>query len=165
MVEPVCELRLDELLEVRVLERAPHLLVAELVERVQVEPERAREQHRVLRDDGQLLAEVVQADAEEGQEGKAGVKDDFKNLIFLVIYKIFTHSSSNLIRTLDVRNSKKGTPSIRISQFRPMLRKETFFSQIIASLPFYVRNTRYSTVSQTNVVSPSFEDSLLDFLY
>ena len=44
----------------RELEGRPDLVVVVLLEGVEVDPEGAGEEDRVLRDDGQLLAEVVQ---------------------------------------------------------------------------------------------------------
>ena len=41
-------------------EGLPDLFVVVLLEGVEVDPERAGEEHRVLRDDRQLLAQVVQ---------------------------------------------------------------------------------------------------------
>lgn len=51
---------LDKVLEMSVLEGAPHLLVLVLLEGVQVDSESAREEHRVLGNDGQSRAECVQ---------------------------------------------------------------------------------------------------------
>lgn len=46
----------------RVVERAPDIVIGVDAEGVEVEPQRAREQHRVLRDDGDARAQLVQPD-------------------------------------------------------------------------------------------------------
>jgi len=51
---------LDEVLQVSMLQSPPHFFVLVVLERIQVDPEGAREKHRVLRNDGQSGAKGVQ---------------------------------------------------------------------------------------------------------
>ena len=54
------------LLEMGLLQRGPHLLVRVVAEGVEVHPEGAGEEDGVLRDDGELAAEVVQPELRDG---------------------------------------------------------------------------------------------------
>ena len=66
----------------RQLERGPELVVRVLVERVEVHSERSGKQDRVLRDDGQVVSELVESklgdvDAVDLEESKRDEPQNF----------------------------------------------------------------------------------------
>lgn len=85
----------------RQLERPPDVLVGVHAEGVEVHAQRAREQHRVLRDDGDARAQLVQPD---GGDVDAVDQDLAAHRFYYPVVCTHTHTVSFVILYVNIRN-------------------------------------------------------------